>query len=161
MDSITETMERIYALLDRHCPRLIERAGVVAETQVLQRREVDAPRKPHAALTREMAQALLRRGQGPTKVAELTGLPVGTIQKWSLELELRWPKGKRYGESKRKDQALFDRCAAALRARKLPCVVARDEGVPVCTVRKWARQLGVKFGPGRRKKSELEGVKTS
>lgn len=93
MDSVTETMSRVYRLLEKHAPQLMQLPGG-DERIVRPSRRVDFTVTVYAPGVRAGVEGLLRSGIPPLEAARRSGVKYNTVLRWSACMGLKWPKGR-------------------------------------------------------------------
>jgi DNA-binding NarL/FixJ family response regulator len=139
MDSVHETMERIYRLFEKHGPKAA--AGVLAPLHppAPERDRVQPLR--HAPEVKARVLQLFAEGKTPKQVAEETKIPPGTIGKWSVGAGFTW-RNRGYEEMKDEVWRLFS-------AGKKPKQVAEETKIPHGTIGKWSTRAGFRWNKRR------------
>lgn len=143
MDSIRETMERCYRLLEKHGPRLAGFSGMPLLKTGVQREH--AERLRHAPEVKARALAAFAEGKLPKQVAEELNLPPGTVGKWSIEAGYRWPSHRPVAPHAARAEAV-----KLLESGVPPTVVAEKLRLSVSTVGGWSYSLGLRFSRGKK-----------
>jgi DNA-directed RNA polymerase specialized sigma24 family protein len=136
MDSIHDTMERIYRLFEKHGPKY---AGGAAVPLVKETKREMVHRLRHDPEVKERVLLAFSEGKTPRQVAAELKLPEGTVGKWSQEAGFKWPIYRPPTAGLKKK----NRAAKMLAYGLTPTQVAEKLRLPVGTVCSWSSSWGL------------------
>jgi hypothetical protein len=94
MGPVSETMARIYGLIEKHAPALMV-GDVPPERAPKPTSRVDFTVTRYEPAQREAVEQMLSSGVPPLKVAQATGIKYNTVLRWSWRMGLKWTRGRR------------------------------------------------------------------
>ncbi len=134
MDSIHDTMERIYRLFEKHGPKY---AGGAAMPLVKESKREKLHRLRHDPEVKARVLLAFSEGKTPRQLAAELGLPEGTLGKWSQQAGYKWPLYRPPSNEQKRERA-----AKMLALGLTPTQIAKKLRVPRNTVCSWSSTLG-------------------